>query len=95
MELNCPVLLDGMSGLARGGPDFAADLVAALYRTDFAKRPGYAGYEIDGMLRIGGVPTHRIWRDLEYQKEGLKSVPSRPFPYSGLSWSRWVVEGPG
>jgi len=39
--------------------------------------------KIDGVVRIGGVPTARLWRDLEKQILPVFSVSTRPFP--GLS----------
>ncbi|MCB1118884.1 MAG: 2-succinyl-5-enolpyruvyl-6-hydroxy-3-cyclohexene-1-carboxylic-acid synthase [Chlamydiia bacterium] len=42
--------------------------------------------QVDHVLRIGGVPTHRFWRDLE-EKEIPVTVWSR-LPFSGLSWCK-------
>lgn len=45
----------------------------------------------DGVIRIGGVPTHRIWRDLDLQ---LREVPVLSFSereFSGLSRSAPVL----
>ncbi|MEC7840021.1 MAG: 2-succinyl-5-enolpyruvyl-6-hydroxy-3-cyclohexene-1-carboxylic-acid synthase [Chlamydiota bacterium] len=44
-----------------------------------------AGVSIDGVIRIGGVPTCRLWRDLEKNRIKVVSISSLPFP--GLSWS--------
>ena len=45
-------------------------------------RAGVAGYPVDGVLRIGSIPTHRIWRDLE--DSTLPILNLGPLPFSGL-----------
>ena len=36
--------------------------------------------EIDRVIRIGGVPTHRFWRDLENKEFPVYSISHLPFP---------------
>ena len=43
------------------------------------------GYPVDAILRLGGVPTLRLWRDLEMASMPLLSA-SR-FPFRGISWA--------
>lgn len=43
------------------------------------------GYPIDGVLRIGEIPTARLWRDLEEKKESVKVCSVSEHPFSGLS----------
>lgn len=43
-------------------------------------------YPIDAVLRIGGVPTCRFWRDLENLQEELDVYSLSKDPFSGLSW---------
>jgi 2-succinyl-5-enolpyruvyl-6-hydroxy-3-cyclohexene-1-carboxylate synthase len=38
----------------------------------------------DGVLRLGGVPTHRLWRDLEDKYAHLPVVSMSSLPFSGL-----------
>lgn len=40
--------------------------------------------EIDGVIRIGGIPRSRFWRDLEKHKIPVLNLSSPPF-YTGLS----------
>lgn len=47
------------------------------------------GYSIDGVLRIGSIPTSRIWRDLDEKCGAVKVCSITELPFSGLSW----VEG--
>ena len=44
-------------------------------------------YPIDSILRIGGVPTLRAWRDLEDKPDRLAVFSLSHLPFSGLSWS--------
>lgn len=39
----------------------------------------------DGVIRIGGVPTLRFWRDLEDKRSHLPVLSFSPYPFSGLS----------
>ena len=89
-ELKMPVLLEGISGL-RGDRQLSS---YEIIRTDdIFKTAERSGYAIDGVLRIGGVPTHRIWRDLEYLEEKVKVCSLSKQPFSGLSWNRRVASG--
>lgn len=87
IKLNAPVYFDGISGLRE------ESTLVHLRVSQSADLWGAAeamGYPIDGVLRIGGVPTVRLWRDLEdlRGKVSVCSVNDRPF--SGLSWSRII-----
>jgi len=49
-----------------------------------------SGYQIDAVIRIGGVPTLRFWRDLESDPEASK-IPVwsiSPLPFRGLPRAR-------
>jgi 2-succinyl-5-enolpyruvyl-6-hydroxy-3-cyclohexene-1-carboxylate synthase len=52
------------------------------------------GYEIDGVLRIGGVPTLRLWRDLEILNGKIPVCSVSREPFSGLSWAKVTVAPP-
>jgi 2-succinyl-5-enolpyruvyl-6-hydroxy-3-cyclohexene-1-carboxylate synthase len=87
--LNAPVLLEAPSGL-REDPRLAHLRVTNPEKIlDTAAK---SGYPIDGILRIGGVPTNRLWRDLEdlEGKVGVCSINDHPF--SGLSWGN-IIHG--
>lgn len=89
--LEIPVMLEGISGL-REDPRLQS---MSIQRTDkILETATKAGYPIDGVLRIGGVPTHRIWRDLEYLEDKIKVCSLSEQPFSGLSWSRCIAEVP-
>lgn len=91
LALEIPVMLEGVSGL-REDPRLQQ---MSIHRTDkILETAEEAGYPIDGVLRIGGVPTHRIWRDLEYLENKIKVCTLSEQPFSGLSWTRCVAEVP-
>jgi 2-succinyl-5-enolpyruvyl-6-hydroxy-3-cyclohexene-1-carboxylate synthase len=91
LGLEIPVLLEGISGL-REDPRLQS---MSMQRVDkILESATSAGYPIDGILRIGGIPTHRIWRDLEYLEGKVKVCALSEQPFSGLSWTRCVVEVP-
>ena len=68
LKLQAPAYLEAQSGLRCDGR-------LAAYRV---YDPQYKLH--DGFLRIGGVPTHRLWRDLEGKR--VYSISEHPF--SGL-----------
>lgn len=90
LSLKAPVMLEAISGL-REDPRLQA---LRIRRTEnILESAKHSGYDIDGVLRIGGIPTHRIWRDLEYLKDHLKVCAISELPFSGLSWNRCVASG--
>lgn len=91
LKLNIPVLLEGISGL-REDPRLQS---ISIQRTEKILETAHSsGYPVDGILRIGGIPTHRIWRDLEYLEGKVKVCGLSELPFSGLSWTRCVEQGP-
>jgi 2-succinyl-5-enolpyruvyl-6-hydroxy-3-cyclohexene-1-carboxylate synthase len=76
-HLNATVYLEGVSGL-REDPRLQH---LAIDKPD-VKQGAY-----DGVLRIGGVPTHRVWRDLENLNGQIPALNISEHPFSGLSWA--------
>jgi 2-succinyl-5-enolpyruvyl-6-hydroxy-3-cyclohexene-1-carboxylate synthase len=70
-----PLYLEGPSGL-RGHPALQAWEIRAGERA-------LRRLDIDGVIRVGGVPTSRFWRDLESSALPVLSFSRRPF--SGLA----------
>lgn len=82
-RLNAPVFLEGISGL-REDPALSH---LRITRTDgLWKSAELVDYRIDGILRIGGVPTFRLWRDLEDKQGEVEVCSLNEHPFSGLSW---------
>lgn len=83
LKLGAPVYLEGISGIANE---------KALQHLRIRRSEGLwiaseqAGYTIDGVLRIGGVPTFKFWRDLEEKKNSIAVCSISEQPFSGLSW---------
>ena len=90
LQLQAPVFLEGISGL-REEPSLQH---LRLKRTDKLWQEAHKHrYPIDGVFRIGGVPTFRFWRDLEIKESELEVLSVNEVPFSGLSWGR-VVSAP-
>lgn len=79
-KLKAPVYLEGVSGIRN-----------ELRLKDFqVVHPRLNRH--DSVLRIGGVPTHRIWRDLE-DRTDVTVLSITEFPFSGLSYGSYVHTG--
>lgn len=83
LHLNAPVYAEGISGI-REDPRLEPLRIKRIEH--IWRLSAESGYRIDGILRLGDVPTIRLWRDLE-QKEGQIPVCSvSEHPFAGLSW---------
>ncbi len=81
--LQAPVFLEGISGL-REDPRLQG---LAITRTNgHWSASQKSDYPIDGILRIGGTPTFRLWRDLEDMQGQISVLSINDVPFSGLSW---------
>lgn len=74
VELNAPVYLEGVSQLRE-----SSKLKELRYYNPDYKQAGF-----DSIIRIGGIPTHRAWRDLEEYRLSVFSISEMPF--KGLSY---------
>jgi 2-succinyl-5-enolpyruvyl-6-hydroxy-3-cyclohexene-1-carboxylate synthase len=77
LRWNAPVYAEACSGLRE-------DAALANLRLSSGERLLPLG-GFDGVLRIGGVPTMRFWRDLEDKLAGLPVASLDPRGFSGLS----------
>lgn len=82
-HLNAPVILEGLSGLRE---DPRLDHLRITRTDGIWKNAADSGYPIDGILRIGNVPTISLWRDLENMHGKMHVCSVSDLPYSGLSW---------
>ncbi len=87
LRLGAPVYAEAESGL-REDPE----LEELLLRAGEAFVPCL---DRRGVLRIGSVPTLRLWRDLERRDPGEPVVSLSPLPFSGLSLSTHICCSPG
>jgi 2-succinyl-5-enolpyruvyl-6-hydroxy-3-cyclohexene-1-carboxylate synthase len=82
LSYKAPVYLEGISGL-REDPRLQP---LRIKRTEkIWPHANNVGYTIDGVLRIGGVPTFRLWRDLEDKIGQVAVCTVTDTPFSGLS----------
>lgn len=81
-EAGLPVFLESTSGLK--GHSSIANF--EIQFPDLALKMGYA----DSVIRIGHIPTHRVWRDLESKKFPVLNLSHKSF--SGLSWAKEVYD---
>lgn len=79
IQLQAPVFLEGISGL-REDP--------RLKPLQVTKTGAPAHYPLDGVVRIGGVPTFRFWRDLEESNGEVPVFSINHVPFAGLSWGK-------
>jgi len=85
--LGLPALVEATSGLRgdplledlelRGGNSFVAELLSQG--------------AFDGVIRIGGVPAARFWRDLDERLRDLPVISISPLPFRGLERGEIVV----
>lgn len=87
LKLNAPVYLEGISGL-REEPRLQHLRIS--YIQDLWENAAKGNYPIDGILRIGGVPTFRPWRDLEDKQHQVRVCSLSHLPFSGLSWGNII-----
>lgn len=91
LQLKMPAILEATSAL-REDPALQH---LRIHRPDKTlQNAKKEGYEIDGVLRIGGVPTHRLWRDLEYQEDEIAVCHLSELPFSGLARRSLMLHGP-
>lgn len=77
VALNAPVYAEALSGLRE-------DAALEHLHIKSGERMIHAG-NFDGVIRIGGVPTLRFWRDLDESKRELPVVSFSNVRFTGLS----------
>ncbi len=88
--LGAPVLLESLSGL-REHPTLGS-LALRAGQMALVQNPasGGSGVWMDGVLRVGSVPTLRLWRDLEESLQDLPLLSLSAQPFSGASRGAFV-----
>ncbi len=89
LNLKVPVYAEGTSGI-REDPRLAPFRITCI--DSIWRLSADCGYPIDGILRLGGIPTARLWRDLEEKKGAVRVCSVSEQPFSGLSWEG-VIHG--
>jgi 2-succinyl-5-enolpyruvyl-6-hydroxy-3-cyclohexene-1-carboxylate synthase len=75
VRLQAPIYLEGVSGLCH---DSRLNPLRCV-------EPKLSAH--DAVLRIGGIPTHRLWRDLESMQDTIKVLSISEHPFAGLSFA--------
>lgn len=87
LQLECPVYLEATSELRECQELEALKILSSdrfLESLNTFKNP------IDGVLRIGGVPTLRFWRDLEEKRADLPVLSISDCPFAGSTRSELI-----
>lgn len=88
-ERKIPVYLEGVSGL-REDPRLQSFQIRISDR--ILERATESGYPVDGVIRIGGIPTLRLWRDLELQWSSLPVLSLSHLPFTGLGRPSFLIQ---
>lgn len=81
-RLGAPTYLEAQSGLRECE---ALEPFRLRVGDRLAERAADNGYAIDGVLRIGSVPTHRFWRDLDDRMTSVPVCSVSRLPFPGLA----------
>jgi 2-succinyl-5-enolpyruvyl-6-hydroxy-3-cyclohexene-1-carboxylate synthase len=87
LQLNAPIYCESGSGLRE---DPRLDHLQIRNEAGIWALSQSCNYPIDGVLRFGGIPVTRIWRDLEDKAHQLAECSLSDVPFSGLSWGRHI-----
>lgn len=88
LRLGAPVYLEASSGLRES---VALDQLSIRVSEGIWDYSHNNDYPIDSILRIGGVPTIRMWRDLDESEGKIKLLSISSLPFTGASWSQCLV----
>jgi 2-succinyl-5-enolpyruvyl-6-hydroxy-3-cyclohexene-1-carboxylate synthase len=88
-ELGAPAYFEATSGLRED----ASLAEIALRSGDKILPLALSRFGVRKVLRIGGVPTARVWRDLEDPKVAVETLSVSPLPFAGLSRGEFVCAG--
>jgi 2-succinyl-5-enolpyruvyl-6-hydroxy-3-cyclohexene-1-carboxylate synthase len=82
LHLNAPVYAEGISAIRE---DSRLEHLRITHIENIWRFAAEHDYPIDGILRLGGVPTVRLWRDLEHKAGEIPVCSVSEHPFSGLS----------
>jgi 2-succinyl-5-enolpyruvyl-6-hydroxy-3-cyclohexene-1-carboxylate synthase len=87
LRINAPIYCESGSGLREEPKLKHLQIRNEAFIWNLSKRNHYL---IDGILRIGGVPVTRLWRDLEDRPNEFAQCSLSNVPFSGLSWGHHI-----
>ena len=85
-----PTYFEGVSGL-REDPRFVDFRVQTSRQ--ILERAEANDYSVDGVVRIGGIPTLRLWRDLDLTYTNVPVVTLSRLAFSGLGRPSHLIHG--
>lgn len=93
-ELNCPVYFDGISGFRECEElsELRVHCAEKIWLSSGTQMPSRGlttgsskeNYHIDSVIKIGGTPTHRFWRDLDESLQYIKVFSIHYLPFPGM-----------
>lgn len=83
LKLQAPVYLEALSQL-QGHPDISNFVI---HSSDVLIKKMFQAGVCESVVRIGGIPTVRFWRDLEWQLGQVPVFNFTDLPFSGLARS--------
>ena len=91
LALQCPTYLEATSGL-REEKRLAPFQITLSDRVQ--ERMKQTHYPWDGVIRLGGIPTLRLWRDLDLELKEMKVLSVSSAPFTGLGRPSHFILGP-
>jgi 2-succinyl-5-enolpyruvyl-6-hydroxy-3-cyclohexene-1-carboxylate synthase len=85
-----PTYFEAVSGLRE---DPRLEPVRISMADQVMERARRADYPIEGFVRIGGIPTLRLWRDLEAKYANMNVLSLSALPFSGLGRPQTFFHG--
>lgn len=84
LKLGAPIYAEGFSNLREEKKLEHLQITRIDRIWEFSAKHGYP---IDGILRVGEIPTVRLWRDVEEMGGKIKVCSISELPFSGISWA--------
>ncbi|MFI0435481.1 MAG: 2-succinyl-5-enolpyruvyl-6-hydroxy-3-cyclohexene-1-carboxylic-acid synthase [Parachlamydiaceae bacterium] len=82
LKVKAPLYAEAISGIRE---DARLERLRIQRIEDIWATAAENGYPIDGILRLGGIPTARFWRDLEDKMDEVSVCSVSEHPFSGLT----------
>ncbi len=86
VQLNAPLYLESTSGLRERPELQGLSLRSGERLLEWALKNNL----VSRVLRVGGVPTVRIWRDLDDSKSAIEVLSLSALPFAGLSRGEFI-----
>ncbi|MES2614185.1 MAG: 2-succinyl-5-enolpyruvyl-6-hydroxy-3-cyclohexene-1-carboxylic-acid synthase [Bdellovibrionota bacterium] len=80
-DLNCPVYIESISNLRECSE---LNHLKIKCGNKIWENSNKSGYEFDSVIKIGGTPTHRFWRDLDETQKHISVFSISELPFSGM-----------